>query len=299
MITPETMEKISNGEILSHLTSTANPHRVSLEQAQMEGGTIDVAHGGTGQETFTAGALLKGNGTDAVGMITGTGAVYATTSGDPKFGTLPVSAGGTGRTSIPYGSVLVGGTNSVSTVAPGVGAFFGINTIQAPKFGILPGNCGGTGFSSLSDYSLLVGDSGGSVLKELTLDKGVLYNDSNFLRYGILPVSCGGTGQSEIHYGYHEDAATNYKARHVQFVVPGTNVLVWAGRIIVEAGNTFDCHLSWSGDKVFADNSYALILSNADIDESDVTRYASYFHVDSQTIGSRVADFIAIGKVAS
>lgn len=59
-------------------------------------GNLSVVRGGTGAGTFTAGGLLKGNGTNAVSALTGTGAVYATESGSPQFGTLPVVCGGTG-----------------------------------------------------------------------------------------------------------------------------------------------------------------------------------------------------------
>ena len=79
--------------------------------------TATVAQGGTGQKTLTVNALLLGNGTDAVKMVSiekgaivtgdstdgvsgllGTGALFADVSGVPKFGTLPIKAGGTGAT---------------------------------------------------------------------------------------------------------------------------------------------------------------------------------------------------------
>lgn len=61
---------------------------------------LQVANGGTGRQTFTSGAILTGNGTNPVGQLTGTGAVYATSNGNPTMGTLPVSCGGTGATSL-------------------------------------------------------------------------------------------------------------------------------------------------------------------------------------------------------
>lgn len=80
--------------------------------------TASVAQGGTGQSTLTVNALLVGNGTNAIKMVSinkgaivtgdttngvtgllGTGAVFAEVSGTPKFGTLPLTAGGTGATS--------------------------------------------------------------------------------------------------------------------------------------------------------------------------------------------------------
>lgn len=57
---------------------------------------LGVENGGTGKTSITSGALIKGNGTDAVGELSGTGALYSPTTGNPQFGTLPVSCGGTG-----------------------------------------------------------------------------------------------------------------------------------------------------------------------------------------------------------
>lgn len=61
---------------------------------------VNVAHGGTGRDTLTSNAVLTGNGTGNVNMVTtAAGALYAdATNGVPKFGTLPVSRGGTGNT---------------------------------------------------------------------------------------------------------------------------------------------------------------------------------------------------------
>lgn len=59
-----------------------------------------VANGGTGRSTLTTGAILYGQGQNAVGLLLGTGAVFATSSGAPQMGTLPVSCGGTGATSL-------------------------------------------------------------------------------------------------------------------------------------------------------------------------------------------------------
>ena len=61
---------------------------------------LPVENGGTGKTSNTAGSILIGNGTDPVGELNGTGALYAGTSGNPEFGTLPVSCGGTGTTTL-------------------------------------------------------------------------------------------------------------------------------------------------------------------------------------------------------
>ena len=57
---------------------------------------LGVENGGTGKNSITSGALVKGNGTGEVREVIGTGALYSATSGNPQFGTLPVSCGGTG-----------------------------------------------------------------------------------------------------------------------------------------------------------------------------------------------------------
>ena len=63
-------------------------------------GTLPANHGGTGNSSLTANAVLTGNGTSAINQVsTSPGALYATTAGGaPSFGTLPVSCGGTGAT---------------------------------------------------------------------------------------------------------------------------------------------------------------------------------------------------------
>lgn len=118
----DTIEDLSRGAVHAHLQNESNPHKVSLTQAQAKGGTVDVAHGGTGNTTFDSGALLKGNGAGDLAQLLGTGALYAAVSGSPQFGTLPVSAGGTGRTDngtyvqssttngVLHGSVIIPGT---------------------------------------------------------------------------------------------------------------------------------------------------------------------------------------------
>ncbi len=97
----DTISDISHGNVHAHLISESNPHKVNLTQAQAKGGTVNVAHGGTGKTSFDSGALLKGNGAGDIAQLLGVGALFANTSGSPQYGTLPVSYGGTGQTNIP------------------------------------------------------------------------------------------------------------------------------------------------------------------------------------------------------
>lgn len=62
--------------------------------------SLGVANGGTGNNSFTSGAILLGDGTDPVDELVGSGAVFATESGNPQIGTLPISCGGTGATTV-------------------------------------------------------------------------------------------------------------------------------------------------------------------------------------------------------
>lgn len=84
---------------------------------------LGVENGGTGKSSITYGALVKGNGTSAVGEVVGTGALYSETSGSPQFGTLPVSCGGTGSVTLDALKESMGLSNAgfvISDTAPSV-----------------------------------------------------------------------------------------------------------------------------------------------------------------------------------
>ena len=68
--------------------------------ADITSGTLAVGRGGTGKSTVTKGALLKGNGTNALVEITGNGALYADAGVEPTFGVVPIKFGGTGATTV-------------------------------------------------------------------------------------------------------------------------------------------------------------------------------------------------------
>ena len=85
--------------------------------------SLTVPNGGTGANSFTEGAILVGAGTDPIGELTGSGAVFATTNGQPQFGTLPVSCGGTGAVTLDALKSAMGLANAgfvVSDTAPQV-----------------------------------------------------------------------------------------------------------------------------------------------------------------------------------
>lgn len=88
---------------------------IDIDDIFLKNMTATVAQGGTGQNSLTVNAILVGNGTNAVKMISleegavalgdsengitsllGTGVLYAATSGAPQFGVAPISVGGTG-----------------------------------------------------------------------------------------------------------------------------------------------------------------------------------------------------------
>ena len=98
--------------LISHISNHNNPHgdtpasigAASAEHthsaADVNLGSFSVQRGGTGNSFFSQGSILKGNGSGALSTIYGIGALFATTSGQPKMGILPVSLGGTGATSL-------------------------------------------------------------------------------------------------------------------------------------------------------------------------------------------------------
>lgn len=79
---------------------------------------LTVALGGTGRASLTTNAVLTGNGTSAVKLVsTANGALYATAAnGAPVFGVLPIAQGGTGGTTAATARSSLG-LKSGSTVA--------------------------------------------------------------------------------------------------------------------------------------------------------------------------------------
>ncbi len=88
---------------------------IDIEDVFLTTMTATVAQGGTGLKTLTANALLVGNGTDPIKLVSlengtilvgddtevikglkGVGALFSKTSGTPEIGTLPIELGGTG-----------------------------------------------------------------------------------------------------------------------------------------------------------------------------------------------------------
>ena len=145
--------------------------------ANIEGGTVSglssdiaVADGGTGAGSFTAGAILIGNGTDALqtlanstytltgglatsntissltvdayGRVTAaTGAAIAIAASQVTSGTFSVSQGGTGASTLTNNGVLIGqGTSAISAVSSATeGHVLQVNGSGVPTFAHLNG----------------------------------------------------------------------------------------------------------------------------------------------------------------
>lgn len=297
VFTPETMEKITNGDILKHISSTANPHHVSLDDAQLQGGIIDVAHGGTGLETMTKGSLLVGNGTDAVNGVRGIGALCSEKEGSPVFKTLPVGMGGTGKTTFASGSVLIGSSSTI-TGRVGTGAFYA-PVSGYPTFGTLPVDAGGTGFDEFpTKNALIIGGGTSMPLSVLNPTNGALYNNGSTLAYGILPVMFGGTGSTGLKSYIAETAVDG--ARHGHVVVSfdnGPKILFCWGRVSPNAGEGVTVNFSSRCGNYFKDGNYTLVFGGNDIENQKISsRTATQFVVDSALV-ARAAGWIAIGEV--
>lgn len=121
---------------------------VEIDDIFLNSMTASVAQGGTGCTELTANALIVGNGTDKVKLISAAfGALYCTGKDvEPQFGTLPVGQGGTGRNYLYNGAVLAGNQNSgVREIRSYSGALYSTGSGVVPRFGTLPVAQGGTG----------------------------------------------------------------------------------------------------------------------------------------------------------
>lgn len=102
---------------LRKIDSDGTVTEIDIDDLVLSTATIAVDKGGTGRQTLTVNAIIVGDGTNQVKMISiadgdvvvgdaddgvkgvnGTGAFYALVAGAPQFGTLPLSVGGTGGT---------------------------------------------------------------------------------------------------------------------------------------------------------------------------------------------------------
>lgn len=104
--------KLAITNLINHIANRNNPHGVTAAQvnaaakshthnaSDLNAGTVPVARGGTGATSFPNGALVQGTGGTYLKYLQGAGALYATSTSNPRFGTLPVSMGGTGVTSL-------------------------------------------------------------------------------------------------------------------------------------------------------------------------------------------------------
>lgn len=92
---------------------------VEIDDIMLKDMVASVSQGGTGLNNLTVNALLVGNGTNAVKLLTldngaiakwdstlgltsllGTGILYAQQSGSPQFGVAPIAVGGTGASDV-------------------------------------------------------------------------------------------------------------------------------------------------------------------------------------------------------
>lgn len=113
-------------EALMRTTEDGTIEYIEVDSLVLKDAITAVERGGTGASNLTVNALLIGNGTDPVKMIsiddggivtgdatsgvkslTGSGILYALTNGAPQFGIAPIEVGGTGA------NTAVGARNSL------------------------------------------------------------------------------------------------------------------------------------------------------------------------------------------
>lgn len=174
-------------------------------------GTLAVSHGGTGASSLTSNAVMTGNGTDAVKMVSSkSGALYSTGNGvAPAFGTLPIAQGGTGATALTttIGPTSGSGAATNTQVPSALAVRNAINSGTAnPNVsnatGTLPVSHGGTGATTITNNSVVTGNGTGAI-KTVSTANGAFYATSANAApaFGTLPVGQGGTGRTSLTSG--------------------------------------------------------------------------------------------------
>lgn len=124
-------------------------------------GTLPVAQGGTNKTYFTPNAIIVGNGTELVEILSNKKGVLKSSGNShqiPAYGFVDVTDGGTGKQSFTSNSVVIGDTSTaLGEVTSSQGAFYSTGNNETPKFGILPINSGGTGADNVADARINIG----------------------------------------------------------------------------------------------------------------------------------------------
>jgi hypothetical protein len=181
----------ATGTITSNLFSGSGASLSSLNASNISTGTLTVARGGTGANTFPAKRILLGDGTNPIN--TTSNLVYDTSTNtllpinieangsgltnlnasNISTGTLAVARGGTGANTLPLNRVLIcNNTSSIFSTSlltwdpttdtlngKFVGSGNGLTNLNADNFisGVLDVNFGGTGVNSFIADRLLIG----------------------------------------------------------------------------------------------------------------------------------------------
>jgi hypothetical protein len=245
-------------------------------------GTLQVASGGTGAATFTAG-VLKANGTSSfttvpapAGAIVGTSDSQILTnkllgSGTTFSTAIPVVHGGTGAATFTAGILTANGTSSFTTVAAPAGNLVGTSEPQILTNKTLGSNTtfssaigvgsGGTGLTSYTTGDLIYANSSSSLAKLLDVDVGNVlisggvganpsYGKVGLTTHvsGTLPVASGGTGATTL-TGYVKGTGTT--AMTAAATVPVADI---SGTLPVDKGGTSFSSYS-IGDIVYANTN--------------------------------------------
>jgi hypothetical protein len=229
-------------------------------------GSLQVASGGTGAATFTAG-VLKANGTSAFttvaapsGGLVGTTDIQTLTnktfgSGTTFSSTIGVASGGTGATTYTAGILKANGTSAFTTVtAPSsdivgltdtqtlLNKTFGSGTVFSTPIGVTSGGTGLTSYTigdivyanTSSSLAKLPDVAAGNVLISGGIGVAPAYGKVGLTTHvsGTLPVANGGTGLSSI-TGYVKGTGTS--ALSESLTIPVADI---SGTLPVSKGGT-------------------------------------------------------------
>lgn len=198
---------LGSSSVSSSFNGTQDIHDIGVS------GKLSVSYGGTGAGSFTSGALLQGNSTNAISVASSKGdsstPIYIDSTGKPQ--TVSSYGGNAATASALSPGAKIGISGGITGTAT---TFTGASDISIPVTeldfdaedfsvtGQLGVANGGIGLGSLTANATLVGN-GTSAIKQIASANGAYYATAANAepQFGTLPVGQGGTGLATLDSG--------------------------------------------------------------------------------------------------
>lgn len=265
---------------------------------------LSVTYGGTGRTTITSNALLYGNGTSLISMLTpssnsiitynssGIPATFANSLLTSTFLTcasgnlawaalpLPVTSGGTNSTVYNNNGILYYSTSGSQflSLTPAANSLVYYNGSSVPgTLSTLPFTMGGTGLSSISQYSLLYASAANTLSALAPTSSSILITNGSgqpIWAGAPLSITYGGTGLSSVAINslLYASAANTLSAlapiSNSILTTNGSGVPTWSAEpLSIAFGGTGSTSLT--GDTIILSNSAGTALISLAVPGSD------------------------------